>query len=141
MALPVNDDVDRDFYARLLSWCVVGSAVALVGLLLYAGDPSSPSWWLGAAPFMLWVVSPAVAPWIVAKVMNRLLATKLLLMFLVVSSSLSATVYYDAFFASLSSTSALTLIVIPLYQWGALMVVIGVTLVTIAAGSRDQSGE
>jgi len=141
LALPVNDDVGRDFYARLLSWCVFGSAVALVGLLLYAGDPSSPSWWLVAAPFTLWVVGPAVAPWIVAKVMNRLVATKLLLMFLVVSSSLSATVYYDAFFASLSSTSALALIVIPLYQWGALVVVIGVTLVTIAAGSRDQSGE
>ena len=38
-------------------------------------------------------------------------------LYLVVSSIFSGFAYYDAFFRSKSSTAALTLVFIPLYQW------------------------
>lgn len=115
----------------------MGSSVALAGLLFYAGDPTSFDWWLFAVPFGLWVIGPAIAPWIVARWRRQSAVTIALLIFLSISSLASALSYYDAFFRSTSSTSALILIFLPLYQWVAFAIIATIAL-AISAGRTSE---
>lgn len=95
-------------------------ALALCALMLYAGEPNSLSWWAPALPFAAWIIGPAVAPFLIAKCKPRPWFYVTMLLYLIVSSTISGFVYFDAFFQSKASTAALVMVFIPLYQWVAL---------------------
>jgi len=99
-------------------------AVALAALIVYAGEPGRPGWWIGALPFALWVIGPAVAPGLIANRKSRPWLSIAMLLYLAVSSIVSGFAYYDAFFRSKSSTAALVLVFIPFYQWLAIALLI-----------------
>ena len=99
---------------RILSVLI---ALVLGVLLVHAGEPSDLRWWLGALPFALWVIGPAIAPCLIANHQSRRWFAITMFLYLLVSSIFSGVAYYDAFFRSKSSTSALALVFIPLYQW------------------------
>jgi hypothetical protein len=92
-------------------------AFVLGALLFYTGEPSHLGWWIGALPFALWVIGPAVAPCLIANHKSRPWFAITMFLYLVVSSIYSGFAYYDAFFRSKSSTAALVLVFIPFYQW------------------------
>jgi hypothetical protein len=98
---------------------ILGAVAAFVlgALVFYAGEPSDPRWWTGGLPFALWVIGPAVAPCLIANRKSRRWFSVTMLLYLAVSSMFSGLAYYDAFFRSKSSTAALVLVFIPLYQW------------------------
>ena len=103
---------------RILTGVVV---LSLIGLLLYAGEPEETWWWLFAIPVSAWIIGPAVMPYFAARRWaNRNWFVWTMLIFQVLSSGWVASVYYEAFFVSTSSTASLVLIFVPLYQWGAL---------------------
>ena len=106
-------------------------AFALGALVVYAGEPSHPGWWMGALPFALWVIGPAVAPCLIANHKSRPWLAITMFLYLAVSSVVSGFAYYDAFFRSKSSTAALTLVFIPFYQWLAIAL-----LLLLYSGSR-----
>lgn len=114
------------FFLWLLTIVV---AATLVALMLHVGDPASIDWWWGAIPFGLWVVGPAVLPWGIARLRRRSSVALVMLIFLVASSLMSAIAYHDALFPQTSSTAALVLIFVPLWQWIALAVVAVIALV------------
>lgn len=99
---------------RILSALV---AFVLGALVFYAGKPSDLQWWVGELPLALWVIGPAVAPSLLANHQARPWLSITMFLFLAFSSSFSGFAYYDAFFRSKSSTAALILVFIPLYQW------------------------
>jgi len=98
---------------------IVSAFVAFVlsALVFYIGEPSHLRWWIGGLPFALWVIAPAVAPCLIANHKSRRWFSITMFLYLAVSSIFSGLAYYDAFFRSKSSTAALTLVFIPLYQW------------------------
>lgn len=99
--------------------CISCATVAfgLAALVFYAGEPGCPGWWIGALPFALWVIGPAVAPCLIANHKSRQWFSITMFLYFAVSSIFSGFAYYDAFFRSKSSTAALTLVFIPFYQW------------------------
>jgi len=99
--------------------CISCATVAfgLAALVFYAGVPSRPGWWIGALPFALWVIGPAVAPCLIANHKSRQWFSITMFLYFAVFSIFSGFAYYDAFFRSKSSTAALTLVFIPFYQW------------------------
>ena len=103
---------------RALSFAV---AIALGALLVYAGEPSHPRWWIGALPFALWIIGPAIVPVLIAARQSSRWFSITMFAYLLVSSTLSGFAYRDAFFGSQSSTAALAMVFIPLYQWLALI--------------------
>lgn len=104
-------------------------AGTLAALMLYVGEPQASDWWPIAIPLGFWVVGPAIAPWIIARLRPKPPVILSLLAFLILSSMMAATAYYDAFFTSTSSTAALVLIFVPLYQWGALIVITPIVII------------
>lgn len=100
----------------------------LVGLMLHAGDPQSADWWRGAIPFGIWIIGPAVAPWLIARARPKPFVVLSMLVFLILSSTISAIAYFDAFFRSTSSTAGLVMIFMPLIQWAALTVLSAVAI-------------
>lgn len=92
-------------------------AFVLGALVFYTGEPSHLRWWIGALPFALWVIGPAVAPCLIANHKSQQWFSITMFLYLAVSSIFSGFAYYDAFFRSKSSTAALTLVFIPFYQW------------------------
>jgi hypothetical protein len=95
-------------------------ALVLGALMLYAGEPNNPWWWVGALPFALWIIGPAVAPFLIARHKSRQWFSITMFLYVVASSIFSGLAYHDAFFRSKSSTGALVMVFIPLYQWLAL---------------------
>jgi hypothetical protein len=95
-------------------------AVALGGLMLYAGEPGQLWWWAGALPLALWVLGPAVAPYFIAARKTRRWFSIVMFLFLITSTIFSAFIYHDAFLLSGSSTAALVMVFVPLYQWTSL---------------------
>lgn len=106
--------------------------VGLIALMIHTGDPSSSSWWLAAIPFALWIVGPAVVPYLLARRRRDRLTSIAMIGFLVISTALSGIAYYQAIFVSESSTAALVFLFVPLYQWTAFLVVAGVILAATA---------
>lgn len=99
-------------------------ALVLGALMLYAGEPNNLWWWAGALPFALWVVGPAVAPFWIARHKSRPWLSMIMFLYVIASSIFSGLVYHDAFFRSKSSTSALVMVFVPLYQWLALVLLL-----------------
>lgn len=111
-------------------------AFGLIALMIHTGDPSSSSWWLAAIPFALWIVGPAIVPYLLARRRRDRVTSIAMLGFLVISTSLSGAAYYQAIFVSVSSTAALVFLFVPLYQWTAFLVVAGVILAATAWSKR-----
>jgi hypothetical protein len=105
---------------KALKILTIVSAGALIALVLHAGEPADLSWWPIAIPFTAWIVGPAVIPYFLARRIKRRWFVCLMLVFLALSSAGSAFLYYQAFVVSTSSTAALVMIFVPLYQWIAL---------------------
>ncbi|MHA3841949.1 hypothetical protein ACX0GZ_12090 [Sphingomonas aestuarii] len=112
-------------------------AIALLALMIHSGDPTSSSWWLAAIPFALWIVGPAIAPYLLAWRQRDRRVAIAMLGFLAVSTGASAVAYYDAMFVSESSTAALVFLFVPLYQWTAFLIVAAITLVAARWVKRD----
>ena len=125
-----------DRLVRALGIIGIVVAVGLLGLMIHSGDPASSSWWLAAVPFAIWIVGPAVAPYLFARKRRDPRSSIAMLGFLVVSTALSAIAYHDAMFVSASSTAALVFLFVPLYQWTAFLVVAGVALAVAAFARR-----
>lgn len=105
---------------QILKGLAMMVAAALFALMLHAGEPGEYWWWLLALPFGAWIIGAAVAPYLLARRAKRPWFVYVMLVFLGLSSAWSATEYYQAFFLSESSTAALVMIFVPLYQWAAL---------------------
>jgi hypothetical protein len=104
---------------RGLGLLTIAVTVALIALMLYAGEPGELWWWFLAVPIGVWIVGPSIAPYVWARyARDKIWFSWLMLAFLLLSSGWAASVYYDAFFVSTSSTSALIMIFAPFYQWG-----------------------
>lgn len=104
-----------------LRWFTIVAAGALIALMLYAGEPTKLWWWLLAIPFGAWIIGPAIVSYLFANRFKDISwLTYLMLAFLALSGAWSASVYYEAFFVSTSSTSALVMIFVPLYEWAEL---------------------
>jgi len=111
-------------------------AIALLALMIHSGDPTSSSWWLAAIPFALWIVGPAVAPYLLARRQRDRRVAIAMLGFLAISTVASAIAYYDAMFVSESSTAALVFLFVPLYQWTAFLIVAAIALIAVRWASR-----
>ena len=99
-------------------------AFALTALVFYAGEPNDPGWWTGALPFALWIIGPAVAPCLIAKPKSSRWFAITMFSYFIVSSLFAGFAYHDAFFRSKSSTAALVMVFVPLYQWLALAILL-----------------
>jgi len=106
---------------RALSVAVV---LALGALVFYAAGPNDRGSWVGALPFALWVIGPALAPCLIARPKSARWFSTTMFSYFVVSSLFAGFAYRDAFFQSKSSTAALVMVFIPLYQWLALAILL-----------------
>jgi hypothetical protein len=131
--LPIRADMP----VRILGITGAVVAIALLALMIHSGDPTSSSWWLAAIPFALWIVGPAIAPYLLAWRQRDRRVAIAMLGFLAVSTGASAVAYYDAMFVSESSTAALVFLFVPLYQWTAFLIVAAITLVAARWVKRD----
>lgn len=111
-------------------------AIALVALMIHSGNPTSSSWWLAAIPFALWIVGPAVAPYLLARRQRDRRVAIAMLGFLAISTVASAIAYYDAMVVPESSTAALVFLFVPLYQWTAFLIVAAIALIAVRWASR-----
>lgn len=96
------------------------AALAMIALLLHAGQPEELSWWPAALPLALWAVGPTLAPYLLAARQSQRWFSATMLLYFAASSILSGAAYGDAFFRSQSSTAALVMVFVPTYQWVAL---------------------
>jgi hypothetical protein len=110
--------------------------IALVALMLFEGEPMEPSWWPGASLLALWVIGPTAAPYLLAKRQSRRWFSIAMFLYFLASSIASGLIYHVAFFRSTSSTAALVMVIIPLYQWIALALLLLVCLVTMTLQKR-----
>jgi hypothetical protein len=106
----------------------VAAFLALVALIIYAGNPKDLWWWAEALPLALWVVGPAAAPYLLAARQSRRWFSIAMLLYFAASSIFSGLVYDDAFFRSKSSTAALVMVFVPIYQWFALALLLLICL-------------
>lgn len=136
-ALPPPDARTARRY-RLIGPLAVALSIALMMLLLYAGDPGSPGWWPIALPTALWVCGPALLAWAVARWRASRIVVHAMLAFVIASMLVSGFFYGQAFFLSQSSTAALILIWLPLWQWIALLV--GAPLALLVSARRQRPG-
>ena len=102
----------------------VAVVFGLVALLLWVGQPANLWWWASALPTGAWVVGPAAVPYLLAAKWSRGWVSIVMFTYFAASSALSGLVYFDAFYRSRSSTAALVLVFIPLYQWCLLAVLL-----------------
>jgi len=109
-------------FLRVFAVLSASVVVGLAALMLHAGEPDELWWWGMAAPFGVWIIGPAIAPYVVARRRRDALSRRTMLAFFLVSSTVAAFVYFDAFFRSGSSTAGLAFVFVPLYQWAALLV-------------------
>jgi uncharacterized Tic20 family protein len=118
----------------------VATVLALVALMLYAGKPQALSWWAEASPLALWVIGPVAAPYLLAARRSRRWFAIALLVYFAVSTLFSGLAYLDAFFRPSSSTAALVLVFVPIYQWLALALLLVVCCGTASwLGRRDKA--
>lgn len=124
-------------FRTLFAALTLSTALSLVALILYAGEPGDLWWWSLAIPFSLWIIGPAAAPWLIARRMPARWASGVMFAYLIGVAASSAYAYHDAFFRSQSSTAALIMLFLPLYQWLALGLVVAGCLIAGALSRRD----
>jgi hypothetical protein len=114
-----------------MRYLTLAGVVALLTLMLWVGHPGNAEWWTMALPFGVWIVGPTIMPYVLARRFRDARGfVRLMLALLILSGAGAGLGYYEAFFASESSTAGLAMVFIPLCQWVAL---ITVSLVGIAA--------
>lgn len=91
---------------------------------LKAGEPEHLWWWALALPMLAWMVSPGAAAYFIAA--ERRSKPRLFVMVLYFAAfALTAAVgYYEGLISPQSSTASLITIFLPLYQWGAFLMVL-----------------
>ena len=99
---------------------VVLFGAALVGIMLRAGEPSDPSWWMLLIPFLGWCLAPIVVPLSAAR------RSWFMTIGMALLCAVSLYIYLrDMFGPGARSTSALIFLFLPIYQWVAVAVLIG----------------
>jgi hypothetical protein len=101
-------------------------------MMVAIGRPGEASWWPGALGFYAWAAGPMVLPWLLARRRPRWFMAAMLGLFLVAGGC--GVLAYRAMLLSESSTAALALVFVPLYQWLAL----GVAFVACLIAARIQ---
>lgn len=124
-------------FRTLFAALTLATMLSLAALILYAGNPGEPWWWSLATPFSVWIIGPAAAPWLIARRMSARWAGGVMFACLIAVAASSAHAYHDAFFRSESSTAALIMVFLPLYQWLALGLVVAGCLIAGALSRRD----
>jgi hypothetical protein len=108
----------------VIRWLTIATLAALIGLMVYAGTPADPEWWLRAIPFAVWIIGPTLTAYGLSRwFKHRPWFVYAMAAFLTVFAALSVAAYYDAFFVSKSSTAALAMVMVPFFQWAALVVI------------------
>jgi phage shock protein PspC (stress-responsive transcriptional regulator) len=114
---------------RLLT---IATVAGLIGLMVHAGTPANPEWWFRAIPFAVWIIGPTLTAYGLAhRFKHRPWFVYAMVVFLTVFAVLSVAAYYDALFVSKSSTAALAMVMVPFFQWAAL-VIIGIASAGVA---------
>jgi hypothetical protein len=108
----------------IIRWLTIATVAALIGLMVYAGTPADTEWWFRAIPFAFWIIGPTLTAYgLSRRFKHRPWFVYAMATFLTVFAVLAAAAYYDAFFVSKSSTAALAMVMVPLYQWAALAII------------------
>lgn len=103
------------------------AALALAALMLALGDPARPGWWPPAAGFFLWAAGPFALPaWAARRRQGWFAATMLTALVAVIAVDAVA---YRAMLRSQSSTAALALLFVPLWEWLALAALLAACLI------------
>lgn len=110
--------------ALLLRAAIGAATAALAVVVVTAGEPDRPSWWTGGILFWLWMSSPLLAASKAAGERPSTARLAVLWLFLIGFVCSSAYGYYNGLLEQVSSTSSLTVIFLPLYQWAMLIVLL-----------------
>jgi len=96
--------------------------VGVLGLMIWAGDPGQPIWYLSVIPFLIWALGPAWVGW-------RLTAAAagprsgLALLILQGAGLLASFYFYGlAFFVHIDAQSAFIFLFVPAYHYAVLAV-------------------
>jgi hypothetical protein len=109
---------------NVIRWLTIVTVAALIGLMVYAGTPADTEWWFRAVPFAVWIVGPTLVAYGLSRwFKHRPWFVYAMAAFLAVFAVLSTLAYYDAFFVSKSSTAALAMVMVPFFQWAALVII------------------
>lgn len=112
-------------------------AAVLAVMMIHVGEPAALWWWGMALPFAAWVIGAAVAPYALARRSGDAAVVTALLVLFMVSNVAGLVSYFRAFFLSESSTAALVLIFVPLWQWCAcLLAALGCALASRIRNAR-----
>ena len=126
MTNPDNPGINGLMFSRLTRTVAMISAAASLGVMAYAGDFSSPVLLAVAAGFAAWVCAPYAFAWFAAgKLQNDQVASGLLALGLLAIAGLGLYGYYITFINNPApdAQDGLVLVVIPLYQLGAILLV------------------
>ena len=103
-----SDSSHKGIRLALLASYVIG----IGWILIRSGDPVDPAWWMGAIPFLGWMLSPIAVPLLIR------LRSWLLTGGVATMGAYSLYVYErDMFGSGVTSTSALIFIFLPAYLW------------------------
>lgn len=103
--------------------------IVTVGFMLRAGEPSKIWWWPLAIGFLIWTLLPyAVFAYLAWRFRARFAPSLTLFVGTLVVSGLSIFSLYDAFVAHLDPQSGLVLLVLPLLQWPAVGLTMGIAM-------------
>ena len=107
----------------VIRFLTVGTVLALVALLLHVSNREA-FWSLSTLAFAAWIIGPTVTAYVLARrFKHRTWFPYVMLAFLAGFAVLSTLAYYDAFFVSKSSTAGLVMVMVPFYQWAALVII------------------
>ena len=95
---------------------LVGGALLTVGIIVWAGAPTDSQWWVGAAPFALWTLTPYILWSAVCCVARSAVLSRLALIGACLLSGSSALFLSHAFFISHDAQSGLIVISLPAAQ-------------------------
>ena len=112
--------VERDVLGLSTLAVVALLGAAVLAIMLRAGNPSDPSWWVLLVPFLAWCLAPIVVP--------LFAAPRSWFMTIGIALLGAGSVYaylHDMFGPGARSTSALIFIFLPIYQWFAVAILMG----------------
>jgi len=137
----------RKFFERVIQLSMIpmqillfGATLLSVALLVHeAGDEMrSISWWVVAAPWIVWIVSPYLPLFLFGRRRVNLARSAISSVLTVTVIGFASLVYFDGFFTHLDAQSALLFIFVPLYQW-VIILVGGIIYLIVAVVSRKRS--
>lgn len=100
--------------------------ITTLGFMLYAGEPSEPTWWLLAIPFAAWSVIPYGALAVVARRLgNQQTASRIVLAAAALTSVIAIAALYTTFIAYADAQSGLVFLFLPVWQTVAALPLLG----------------